>query len=55
MKALKYGDLVWFKWRGYLCLSPVLKVNRDTVTVAVSAGRRRMPKTRVSRDSKGVS
>lgn len=53
-RAMKRGDLVWFMWRGFLCVSPVLRLNRVTVTVATSAGERRIQKARVSLNSKGV-
>jgi hypothetical protein len=46
-RAPRIGDLVWFIWDGFRCVSPVLSVNRTSVRVAVSAGERLLPRSRI--------
>ncbi len=44
---IRVHDLVWFDWKGFRNVSPVLAVNRTTVRVAVSEGEKLLPKSRV--------
>lgn len=48
-RKLRVGEIVFFKWNGFLWSSPILKINRKTVTVATSAGERRIDIRRVER------
>lgn len=44
---MRRGETVFFMWKGLLNCSPILKMNRSTVTVAVSDGERMIPKGKI--------